>query len=158
MDSEVSIYAKRSENELRLSRALFRLSQDDKLKDEIGVYTDDTFYSAVISHSYYSIFYAAKALLFTVKIKTSSPNVHGKTYDKFKEIFVDTGKLDVALLNIYNKLLVRADELLGLFKLEKSKRGRFTYRTVAQANVDPAKESIENANRFVSNILKIIKG
>jgi len=158
MDSEVSIYAKRSENELRLARALFKLSKDDKLKDEIGVYTDDTFYSAVISHSYYSIFYAAKALLLTVGIKTSSPNVHENTYAKFKEVFVDTGKLDVALLNIYNKLLVRADELLGLFKLEKSKRGKFTYRTVAQANAAPAEESIENASKFVSNILKIIKG
>ena len=157
MDSEVSIYLKRSENELRLAKALFKLSQDEKLKDELNVYREDTFYSGAISHAYYSIFYSAKALLLTKGIKTSYPNVHKKTFNKFKEIFVDTGELDVELLKIYDRLLVRADDLLELFKLEKSKRGRFTYRTVAQANIEPADDSIRNANKFISNIIKIIK-
>ena len=44
-----------------------------------------TFYSSVISHSYYSIFYAAKALLLKKGLKTESPNVHTKTYFIFKK-------------------------------------------------------------------------
>ena len=60
MDSEVKIYLTRSENELRLANALFKISQDDRLKDEVEVYIGDTFYSAVISHAYYSIFYMAR--------------------------------------------------------------------------------------------------
>ena len=52
-------------------------------------------------------------------------------------------------------MLVRADELLQIFKNEKWKRGNFTYHTLPQANVEPAQESIQNATIFVKNI-KII--
>lgn len=157
MDSEAKIYITRSENEFRLAKALFRLSQNEKLKDDLGVLREDTFYSAVISHAYYSIFYSVKAMLLTKGIKTTSPNIHKKTYEEFKKNLVDTGELDFGLLKIYNKLLVRADELLGLFKIEKSKRGRFTYNTVSQANIEPAEESVNNAKTFITNIINVIK-
>jgi len=61
------------------------------------------------------------------------------------------------LLKIYDKMLVRADELLGLYKIEKSKRGAFTYKTVAQANLEPANESVDNAKKFLINIKNILK-
>ena len=118
---------------------------------------DMTFYSAVISHSYYSIFYCAKAMLLAKGITTFSPDLHKKTLDAFKEHLVDTGILDVKLLEIYQKLVVRADELLGIFKEEKQKRGDFTYKTIPQANQEPAEDSIKNAQIFVSNIRKIIE-
>jgi len=157
MDSEVKIYLSRAENELRLAKAVFKLSADERIKDELGVLMEDTFYSASISHSYYSIFYAAKALLLTKGMKTASPNVHSKTYDEFKKLFVDTGELDLELLKIYDKMIVRADDLLGLFKVEKSKRGDFTYKTIAQANIEPANESIENSKKFLANIKNVIE-
>ena len=71
--------------------------------------------------------------------------------------FVDTGILDVELLRIYNSMLIRASELLHLFAYEKWKRGYFTYHTIAQANIEPARESIENSRKFLINIKKVIE-
>ena len=157
MDSEVKIFLSRAENELRLAKALFILSKEDSIKINLGANNEDTFYSAAISHAYYAIFYSTKALLLTRKIKTTSPNIHMETLSEFKKTFVDTGILDLELLKIYNKMILRADELLGLFIVEKRKRGDFTYKTIAQANIGPAKESIENARKFLTNIRAIIK-
>ena len=123
MDSEVKIFLSRAENELRLAKALFILSKEDSIKINLGANNEDTFYSAAISHAYYAIFYSTKALLLTRKIKTTSPNIHMETLSEFKKNFVDTGILDLELLKIYNKMILRADELLGLFIVEKRKRG-----------------------------------
>lgn len=156
MDSMVKIYLERSSNEILVAESLKRLSEvnSDKINFEIPVET--TFYSSIISHSYYAIFYSAKALLLTKNIKTKSPNVHLLTYDQFRQNFVDTGILDVKLFQIYKKLVIQADYLLEIFKGEKWKRGNFTYNVIPQANQDPANESLKNAKIFVSNINKVI--
>ncbi len=116
-----------------------------------------TFYSSVISHSYYAIFYAAKAMLLTKGIKTSKPDVHNKTFDEFKKNFVDTGILGVTLLEIYLTAALGADELLGIYWNEKRKRGQFTYESIPQANEEPAERSLINAKKFVSNIEKVVR-
>src|SRR3989338_4259896 len=156
MDSEVKLQLEKAEHEFRLAYALFKLSADAKLKAEIETNPDDTFYSAVISHCYYSLFYATEAILLTKGIKTKLPDIHKKTFEEFKKNLVDTGELDAELPKIYKGLTVRADELLGLFAYEKWKRGHFTYKTVAQANIEPAKESLAGAKKFVSNIKLVI--
>lgn len=157
MDSMVSLYLERAFNEIKLADVLFKISGNKEKKDEFEIEEGVSFYSAVISHSYYAIFYSAKAILLTKNIKTYSPEIHKKTLEAFKEHFVDSGILDLELLKIYNQLIIRADELLGLFEQEKRKRGNFTYNTIAQANIKPANESIESAKKFVSNIKKIIE-
>ncbi|MFH1132901.1 MAG: hypothetical protein V1735_00255 [Nanoarchaeota archaeon] len=156
MDSTVSVYLDRAENEIKAAEALKRISDDEAIKDDFGFPPEDTFYSGVISHCYYSIFYAAKAILLSKRIQTEYPDVHRKTFDAFKATFVDSGILDVKLLEIYQKLVVRADELLEIFKDEKWKRGHFTYQTIRQANKVPAEESLKNAKTFVLNITTVI--
>ncbi|MBU4241820.1 MAG: hypothetical protein KKA65_05035 [Nanoarchaeota archaeon] len=59
---------------------------------------------------------------------------------------------DVELLKIYEEMLIKADSLLHIFKHEKNKRGKFTYRKLPQANLEPAKESLENAKYFFKHI------
>ena len=54
-------------------------------------------------------------------------------------------------------MIVRADGLLGIFKNEKWKRGHYTYKTIPQANKEPAQDSLINSKFFVSNIMKVIK-
>ena len=157
MDSKVKLYLERAENELRLAKAVFNLSQNEKAKTELEANPNDTFYSAVISHAYYSIFYCAKAILLSKGIKTSAPEEHKNTFFAFKENFVDTGLLDKELLKIYDDMIIKADELLSLFAHEKWKRGYFTYKTVAQANVEPAEESIDNTIKFLSNIKAVLE-
>lgn len=114
----------------------------------------ETYYSSVIAHCYYSIFYLAKAYLTKKGIKVTAPEEHKKTFEEFKK-FVESGELDVELLKIYREALIRADVLLGIFKEEKKKRGKFTYRTIPQANLEPAQESLKNAKKFFKHIYNL---
>jgi len=61
MDFSHDIYLSRAENELNLSSIVQKISDDRKMQVEIFGLKEGTYYSAVISHAYYSIFYAAKA-------------------------------------------------------------------------------------------------
>jgi hypothetical protein len=90
-------------------------------------------------------------------VKTKPPEIHKKTYEEFKKRFVDSSILDIELLKIYKIMIIRADDLLFLFRTEKKKRGQFTYHTIAQANIPYAEESINNARKFVTNINEIIR-
>ncbi|MFH1127534.1 MAG: HEPN domain-containing protein [archaeon] len=157
MDSMVEIFLERADNEIHAAESLKKLSEDLNSKKEFELSVDVTFYSSVISHSYYAIFYAAKAILLSKGIKTSSPDIHKNTFEEFEKHFVKTGVLDTKLLEIYRKMVVRADDLLEIFRDEKWKRGTFTYRTIPQANKEPAEDSIRNAKFFVSNIANVIK-
>jgi len=155
MDSEVNLYLLRAEDEFLLSQKDLQLSTDDKTKDLLGIPKDKTFYYSVISHAYYSIFYAAKAYLLNKGIKTKIPNEHKKTFKEFKK-FVKMGIVDKELLKIYETEIIKADFLLKIFQSEKKKRGMFTYQMKSEANLPFAKESIDNARKFISNIKAIV--
>ncbi|MBS3138674.1 HEPN domain-containing protein [Candidatus Woesearchaeota archaeon] len=158
MSDEAELYLQRAENELVAAQMLFEVSSNSALqKEQFKLEKDFTFYSTVIGHSYYSIFYAAKAILIKNGVKTEAPEVHKKTLEAFEKYMVSTGKLDIELLKIYQKMIVRADVLLGIFFVEKRKRGEFTYQTLPQANKEPAQESLSNASFFFKNINKIVR-
>lgn len=157
MDTEVKLLLDRADNELLAAKALKKVSENENLKNNLSIPTKTTFYSAVISHSYYAIFYSARAALLSVGIKISAPFIHNKAYDNFKKEFVDNGKLDKHILDAYETMLVRAEDLLHIMKEEKSKRGKFTYKTFPQANKDPAEDSITNANLFFTHIKGLLE-
>ena len=158
MNDETELYLQRAENELVAAQILFDISSNEILqKEQFKLEKNFTFYSTVISHSYYSIFYSAKAILIKQGVKTEAPEVHKKTILAFEKYLVETGDLNVELLKIYKKMIVRAEELLGIFSREKGKRGEFTYQKLPQANKEPAKESLDNASLFFKNINKVIR-
>lgn len=150
------LYIERAKNELDLAKAIFKLSTDNKLKIGFELREDSTFFSNVIGNSYYCIFYSAKALLKSKSITTEPPEEHKKTLEEFERLAL-SGDIDVELLKIYKSIVIKADELLGIFKKEKSKRGKFTYKKLPQANLEPAKESLANAGKFFKNINLMIK-
>ena len=151
LDRKEILYIDRAKNELDLAKSIFKLSTVNRLKKEFELKEDCTFFSNVISNSYYCIFYSAKALLYTRNIMTQPPEEHRKTLDEFEKLTL-SGEIDYQLLKIYKEIIVKADELLGIFRKEKSKRGRFTYKKLPQANLEPAKESLNNAEKFFKNI------
>ncbi len=157
MDSITKLFTERAKNELTIAEVLLRLSEGEKEKKDFDIKEDMTFYSGAIAHAYYCIFYSAKALLATKNIKTSAPKIHKKTFDSFKRHFVDTGIIDTELLKIYRSMIIRADDLLEIFSMEKGKRGDYTYKTIPQANKKPAEESLKNAQTFATNIMRIIE-
>jgi uncharacterized protein (UPF0332 family) len=149
------LYLDRAKNELDLAKVIFKLSTEASLKLEFELKEDTTFFSNVISISYYCIFYSAKSFLLTKGIRTEMPNEHRKTLEEFEKLS-NSGVIDTELLKIYKEAVVKADELLGIFKAEKSKRGQFVYKKLPQANLEPAKESLKNAEKFFKNINLVI--
>ena len=63
---EPNLYLQKAENELIVAELLFEISHNEALqKEQFKLEKQFTFYSSVINHAYYSIFYAAKAILIT---------------------------------------------------------------------------------------------
>jgi len=155
MDS--TLYLERAENELELAKIVFKITNEIDLQEKIFHIKEPlTFFSAVISHSYYCIFYTAKAYLIKKGIKIPPPEEHKKTYEEFKK-FVNKGVLDVELLKIYEEVMIKADTLLEIFRREKKKRGDFTYQKIPQANKEPASNSLKHAKIFFKHIFNLIK-
>jgi uncharacterized protein (UPF0332 family) len=156
MDSETKIYIERADNELLLANINFNISTSKKLKEELGVPYEKTFFNDVISLAYYGIFYAAKAYLASNSVKTTAPEEHKKTYEEFRN-FVDSGKVDRQLLELYELETQKAAVLLKIFFEEKRKRGIFTYNIKSDANIPAAKNSLENSRTFISMIKLVLK-
>lgn len=156
MDSEVSLMLARADNELLAARSLKKLSEEEQAKTALEVPLDTTFYSSVISHAYYAIFYSAKAYLLSRGIKLTKQGQHQQVHFKFKEL-VKKGILEKELLTIYEDIKTKAEELLEVLHEKREKRETFTYETLPQANKEPAEESLKNAVFFISYIRKFIE-
>src|SRR3989338_749993 len=155
MDLNYNLYTERANNEIKIAEIILVISKDkDTQVNLFKIEEPETYYSAVISHSYYCIFYSAKAYLAKKGIKTEAPEEHKKTYDEFKKL-VELGIVTKDLLKIYEEILVKAETLLGIFKTERKKRGAFTYQKLSQANLEPANKSLENAKTFFKSIRKL---
>ena len=155
MDLNFKLYLERANNEIKLADIVLLVSKDKNLQVSIfKIEEPETYYSSVISHAYYCIFYSAKAYLAKKGIKTNPPEEHKKTYEEFRKL-VELGIVDKELLKIYEEILVKAETLLGIFKIEKKKRGTFTYQKLSQANLEPANESLENAKNFYKYMRKL---
>ncbi len=150
------LFIERAENELELAKIIFSISNDRNIQENIfSIQKPITFFSAVISHSYYCIFYSAKAYLIGKGIRIKAPEEHKKTYEEFKK-FVEKGEIDVEVLKIYEQAMIKADTLLEIFRREKKKRGEFTYQKIPQANKKPAENSLKRARTFFKHIYNLI--
>ena len=58
MEPTAKIYLNRAKNELILSQTIFKVSNEEKIKGNLGLTKDITFYSGSITHSYYSILFS----------------------------------------------------------------------------------------------------
>jgi uncharacterized protein (UPF0332 family) len=147
---------KRAENEITTAEKLKRMSEDSETKMFMEIPEDVTFYSAVISHDYYAVFYSAKAYLLSRDIPLlSKQGQHQQVYFEFRKL-VKSGIVDVELLEIYEDVKGKAEALLEILKTEKDKRTNFVYETIPQANKQPAEDSLKNAVFFVSHIKKFL--
>ena len=156
MNELCTLYIQRADNELVLAEIILKVSDDVSLQQSVFEVRPDTWYSAVIGHSYYSIFYATKSYLLTKGVKTVSPDEHKKTYEEFR-MLVDSGIVDYELLKIYIDVLTKADALLRIFRVEKEKRTQYTYKKLPQSNRNSALESLEHARKFLNHISDLLK-
>ena len=156
MDSDINLSLERAQNEILLAQSVKLLTEDAKIKREVFKLDEKvTFYSAVIAHAYYAIFYAARAYVVSKGVNLPEQGVHSAVYSAFRK-FVRQGKIAAELLELYEEVKVKAETLLEIFEEEKENRTKFTYKTLAQANKRPAEDSLENARIFFTQIKELI--
>lgn len=155
MDSEGELSIKRMDNEFIVGKALFTLSENAEAKTLLKVPAAETFYSAVITHAYYAIFYSAKAYLMKKSLTFSEQGQHQAVYFAFRR-FVREGKIAAELLELYEEVKIKAENLLEIFEREEANRAKFTYKTLAQANKEPAENSLSNAETFLAEMKELI--
>ncbi|PIN95319.1 hypothetical protein COU53_00050 [Candidatus Pacearchaeota archaeon CG10_big_fil_rev_8_21_14_0_10_30_48] len=97
MDSDTKLYLQRAQNELKLAEIIMQISVNKDIQTKIQeIDKPETYFSSVITHTYHSIFYTAKAYLIMKEIITKAPEEHKKTYEEFKKL-VSQGIVDVKL-------------------------------------------------------------
>ncbi len=155
-----------AEDSLNSARALFVISTNK----DYQMYTGNVGLRGflwVINASYYSMFYMARALLESERIRIKSDlSIHALTFDALVYYFYLTGKLQKKLFEYYVESREESAELLGQQKAEdliedyfweKGKRSAFTYEIGEFAMQSKAQTSLERAKKFNREIRKIIK-
>lgn len=162
----VQFFLKNAGNSLDTAKLLFEVSNDNKLKEQLG-FPDFNGFLWVINASYYSMFYMVRALLENegIKIKVES-SIHGVTFDALIHYFYMTKKLQKKLIEDFAEGVEETAEILGKEKAkemiedyfyEKGKKARFTYEMGTIAMKNKAETSLKRAKRFNEEIRKIIQ-
>ena len=166
-------FMKNAESSLQTASILQEISDEDALKNTLNVSGDFESYLWVIVSSYYSMFYAATALLASQGIKASGQIVHKVTGDALIHFFVSNEKL-ARLLEQYEEakavgleligreelmksMQKKANELIVAYESERKKRSKFQYDIGVQAKKGYAQTSLDRAKEFVFEISKILK-
>lgn len=114
----------------------------------------------IIVTSYYSMFYMANAVLFTIGYKVGDKIPHKVTADALI-VFV-RNKLKKRLLEEYeeaqNEALagIKADTLIDEFDKERAKRGILQYETSAVEKHTKAVTSLKRAKNFIFEMEKLL--
>src|SRR3989338_466552 len=112
----------------------------------------------VVVISYYSMFYLANALLYSIGYKIGSRVAHKVTADALI-VFV-RNRLKDHLIEEYElaggEALALSDNLLQNFDFERQKRSVFQYESTEEIKAAKAKTSLERAEEFVKEIEQML--
>jgi uncharacterized protein (UPF0332 family) len=168
----VPFFIDHAEKSLRTATLILTLSTDFKAKQALRVEKDFESHLWVIVTSYYSMFYAALALLSSQGIRAGRELVHKVVADALVHFFVSNKRL-ARMLEAYEEaketsleligreeLLKRfekkADELVVAYERERRKRSRFQYGIGEEAKRGYAETSLTRARDFVFEVRKIL--
>lgn len=169
----VEFFIANAESSLRTASILQEISDENSLKETLKVKADFESYLWVIVSSYYSMFYAATAILAKQGIRATGQIVHKVTADALIHFFASNEKL-AKLLEQYEeaqivglelvgreelmkKMQKKADELIISYEGERKKRSKFQYDIGVQAKKGYAQTSLQRARDFVFEIRKLLK-
>ena len=162
----VHFFLKNAETSLVTSQALFDLSTDKERRRAAGLGEQFESYLWVVVSAYYSMYYAALALLAKHRIKTGDKLVHKVVADTLIAKFLPNQQL-AKLIESYDESRETALELVGAeekafglvesFDQERRKRHRLQYELGEVAKQNLAKTSLERASAFIAEIRNIIR-
>jgi uncharacterized protein (UPF0332 family) len=155
-----SFFIKKAFDSIAVAKRLLSLAKEESLPAEMWV----------INASYYSMFFAATALLAEYGHKIDSETgIHKLTYHALVHYFVNEDKkIEKHFIEEYKDAVKEAEELLQLceskaktlvsdFGYEMSKRKEFTYDLGKIAEMRKAETSFERARNFVQIAEKMVK-
>jgi len=168
----VEFFLKNAESSLQTASILQEISDQQELKHTLKVSTDFESYLWVIVASYYSMFYAATALLASQGIRATGQIVHKVTSDSLIHFFGSNDRL-AKLLEQYEEaketsleligredlmksMQKKADQLIVAYESERKKRSKFQYDIGVEAKRGYAETSLNRAREFVFEIRKIL--
>jgi uncharacterized protein (UPF0332 family) len=154
-----TFFIEKSRNSLAISQRLLDLFEEEGLDTHVWV----------INAAYYSMFFAATALLakYNYKINTKI-GIHKLTYHALVHYFVkEESKFKKELMEEYEDAVEEAEELLQLskqkieglvtdFNFEQAKRKVFTYQLDATAERNKALTSFNRAKSFFREMEKVM--
>ena len=169
----VGFFMANAESSLRTASILQEISDENSLKETLKVSSDFESYLWVIVSSYYSMFYAATAILAKQGVRATGQIVHKVTADALIHFFASNEKL-AKLLEQYEeaqtvgmelvgreelmkRMQKKADELIISYEGERKKRSKFQYDIGVQAKKGYAQTSLQRARDFVFEIRKLLK-
>ena len=152
-------FIRKSRNALIVSERLLRLYDEEKLDTNLWV----------INTAYYSMFFAATALLAKFGRRIDAElGIHRLTYHALVHYFIkEDNRLKMQLVEEYETAVEDAEKLLQLgeakikelvkdFNYELEKRKTFTYSTEETAERNKAITSYNRAKNFLQEISKIV--
>ena len=153
-------FLKKALQSIALSDRLSRLQDEENIEANMWI----------INISYYSMFFAATALLAKYNKKIDSEvSIHILTYHALVHYFVnEDNKLEKQFIEEYKNAVDEAEELLRIserksfefvndFKNELEKRKIFTYNLGSIAEKNKAETSLKRAKSFVRVVENMIK-
>ncbi len=169
----VDFFIANADSSLRTASILQEISDENSLKETLKVGSDFESYLWVIVSSYYSMFYAATAILAKQGMRATGQIVHKVTADALIHFFASNEKL-ARLLEQYEeaqtvglelvgreelmkRMQKKADELIISYEGERKKRSKFQYDIGVQAKRGYAQASLQRAKDFVFEIRKLLK-
>ncbi len=168
----VGFFMDNAVSSLETAALLYKISDDETVKDRLRVSAEFESYLWVIVSSYYSMFYAATALLASEGIKARGEIVHKVTADALIHFFITNKKLAKLLVEydeakevvgelvgreqFMKRIEMKANELIVAFESERRKRSKFQYDTGVLVKKGYATTSLTRAKQFVEEIRKIL--
>ncbi len=169
----VGFFMTNANSSLETASVLFQVSDDSATKASLEMDTNFESYLWVIVSSYYSMFYAATALLASQGIKARGEIVHKVTADALIHFFISNKKFaklmaeyeeakDVSLELVGREELLKridskANELILAFERERRKRSKFQYDVGVSAKRGYAETSLNRAKEFGFEVRKALE-
>ncbi|MCL4391702.1 MAG: hypothetical protein M1284_00375 [Candidatus Parvarchaeota archaeon] len=140
----------------------FKKNADESLNVANFIFEENLSSLWVIVCSYYSMYYIANAVLYSLGYKVGHRISHKVTADTLI-IFV-RGKLKASILEEFDEAQtealelsnIKADELVESFDFERVKRSKFQYEMTEEIKRSKAQTSLDRAKAFIFEMKKLL--
>ncbi len=142
-------FLEKARHNLVTTKALWALSENEKVKEEMGISSDYEGYDWIIVSSYYSMYHAALSAIASIGFKS---NNHMATIYLLHYHFVLKGKLEKKYVDYLEKARTLEEKYISMIKRAKRTRETAQYSVEESFGRKEAENMIRMATEFVNRI------